>query len=191
MNFCTQCGAPVRLEVPAGDDRDRHVCQACGEIHYVNPKVIVGCIPEWEGEVLLCRRAIEPRYGLWTLPAGFLENGESVAEGALREAREEANANLEIGELFGIFSIPHISQVYAIYRARLTDTRFSPGQESLEVQLFPESGIPWQALAFPVMRKSLELYFEDRRLGRPRVHHGDIVRVPGPGYRVAFDVRSV
>ncbi len=174
MQFCSACGAPVRLEVPPGDDRQRHVCQACARIHYQNPKVVVGCIPEWEQQVLLCRRAIEPQYGLWTLPAGFMEMGETAAEAALRETAEEAHARVEVLGLYSLFNLPQISQVYLLLRGRLLDLDFSPGTESLEVRLFREDEIPWDGLAFAAVRETLKLYFQDRRAGSFSVHMGDI-----------------
>ncbi len=183
MNYCSSCGGRLELRVPPGDSRERHVCTRCGEIHYQNPKLVTGCIPEYEdGRLLLCRRAIEPRYGLWTLPAGFMENGESCQEGAARETWEEAKARVEILQLYTTFNLPHIDQVYLLFRGRLADARFAPGEESLEVALFREEEIPWDELAFAVVRETLRLYFEDRRQGRfvPRV--GDILRDPhSPG----------
>jgi len=174
MKFCSACGAPVGLRVPPGDDRPRHVCASCDRIHYENPKVVVGCIPEWEQEVLLCRRAIEPQYGLWTLPAGFMELGETAAEAALRETAEEAHARVEVLGLYSVFSLPQISQIYLLLRGRMLDLGFSPGSESLEVRLFREEDIPWDGLAFAAVRETLKLYFEDRRAGRFSVHIGDI-----------------
>lgn len=176
MRYCSDCGAPVSLLVPPGDNRERHVCQGCGAIHYQNPKVVVGCIPEWEGKILLCRRAIQPREGLWTLPAGFMERGETTREGAVRETLEEANARVEIGPLYSLFNLPHIDQVYMLFRARLLDLEFSPGEESLEVQLFEEAEIPWELIAFQTVRETLRLYFEDRLSGRSGMYSGDIVR---------------
>ena len=139
MNFCSQCGAAVRLLVPAGDNRPRHVCETCGVIHYQNPKIVAGCIPEWQGQVLLCRRAIEPRYGLWTLPAGFMENGESAVAAALREAQEEANAVVENPRLYGLYSLIHVSQVYLMFLGQLKEGFASAGEETLEVRLFAEA----------------------------------------------------
>ena len=190
MKYCSACGARVGLEVPPGDNRPRHVCGACDSIHYLNPKVVVGAVPEWEGLVLLCRRAIEPRLGYWTLPAGFLECGETMEEGACREAREEANANLTLEGLYTLFSIPHIDQVHVYYRARLLDLDFHPGEESLEVRLCRKDEIPWDELAFPVVVRTLELWFEDRERGRFRTHSGDIVRPPGSRQWPRFTVRS-
>ncbi len=192
MNFCSDCGAPVVLEVPPGDNRPRHVCRECGSIHYLNPKMVVGAVPEWDdGRVLLCRRAIEPRYGLWTLPAGFLEIGETMEEGACREATEEANANLRIHGLYTLFSIPYIDQVHAFFRAALLDRDFHAGQESLEVRLFEEDDIPWDELAFAVVHKTLELWLEDRRTGRFPTHAGEAVRRPGDGRWPRFTIRSI
>lgn len=170
MNYCTQCGTHVELRIPEGDSHLRHVCPQCGEIHYQNPKVIVGCIAEWEQRILLCRRAIEPCYGLWTLPAGFMENGESTTQAALRETYEEACARVSIEGLFALINIPHISQVHLFYRARLLDTNFGAGEESLETQLFAEDEIPWHELAFSSVDQCLKAYFGDRRTGRFEFH---------------------
>ena len=164
--------------VPAGDSLVRDVCAACGTIHYQNPKVVVGCLPEWEERVLLCRRAIEPRSGLWTLPAGFLENAETLVDGALRETLEEAHARVEIGELYTVISLPQINQVYMMFRARLCDLGFGPGAESLEVRLFDESEIPWESLAFRTIARTLRNYFLDRRLGAFTLHVSAIERRP-------------
>ena len=191
MKFCSACGARVVVEVPPGDNRPRHVCGECGIVHYHNPKMVVGAVPEWDGRVLLCRRAIEPRYGYWTLPAGFLEVGETMEEGARREAREEANANLRIDGLYTLFSIPHIDQVHAFFRARLLDEDFSPGEESLEVRLFREEEIAWKDLAFPVVYKTLELWLEERETGRFRTHAGDVIRGAGDERWPQFTVRSL
>jgi ADP-ribose pyrophosphatase YjhB (NUDIX family) len=174
MKFCSECGSPVELKVPAGDHLPRHICPACGTIHYQNPKMVVGTIPEWEDRVLLCRRAIEPRYGLWTLPAGFMENGETTLEGAARETWEEAGARIEMGGLYTLFNLPHINQVYLMFRARLLDLDYAPGTESLETRLFAEAEIPWQDIAFRTVRETLKLYFEDRRRGVFEFHIGDI-----------------
>lgn len=176
MNYCSHCGAPVRYAVPEGDNRERHICPDCGTIHYQNPKIIAGCIPVWEGQLLLCRRAIEPRLGLWTLPAGFMEQGETLGEAACRETREEANAEVELEALHTIINLPHISQVQVLFRARLREPRFSPGWESLETRLFSEEDIPWDELAFQTMRRALHLYFADRRRGSFATHLEDFQR---------------
>lgn len=180
MNYCNQCGAPVSLRVPEGDSLPRHVCQRCGTIHYRNPKLVVGCIPEWEDRILLCRRAIEPRYGRWTLPAGFMENGETTAQGAVRETLEEACARIEIGELFSLVNVPHIDQVHLFYRGRMLDTDFSPGVESLETALFAEADIPWHDLAFRSVTLCLKAYFADRANGHFTFHENDLA--PQAGY---------
>ena len=165
MKFCSNCGATLTFTVPPGDNRERHVCNDCDTIHYVNPRIITGCLPVWDDRVLLCLRAIDPRKGYWTLPAGFLENGETIAAGAARETEEEANARVADLELYTVFSLPHISQAYMFYRAQLSDLDFSSGEESLDVRLFKEHEIPWNNLAFPVITKSLQYYFEDRKSG--------------------------
>lgn len=174
LNFCSACGAAVSLRIPAGDSLLRHVCTACGTIHYRNPRLVVGTLPCHDERVLLCRRAIEPAHGLWTLPAGFMENGETVAAAALRETREEALAHVELGELFSLISVPHINQVHAIYRARLRDLDFAAGAETLEVRLFAENEIPWEAIAFRTILRTLQHYFADRRAGRFGFHEGSI-----------------
>lgn len=163
MKFCSQCGSTVSWAIPADDNRERYICDnpQCGYIHYQNPRIITGCLPVHQDKILLCRRAIEPRYGLWTLPAGFLENGETTEQGAIRESWEEAQANLEAEELYTVFDLPHINQVYFFYKAKLTDTGYGPGPESLEVELFTEDTIPWNELAFPVIEEILRYYFED------------------------------
>ncbi|MEW5769332.1 MAG: NUDIX hydrolase [Pseudomonadota bacterium] len=178
MNFCPQCGAPLCLEIPAGDNRPRHVCPSCGAIHYQNPKMVVGCIPEWEDRILLCRRAIEPKYGLWTLPAGFMENGETTAEGAARETLEEAGARVDILGLYSMISLPDINQVYLMFRARLLHLDFVHGEESLEARLFTEHEIPWERLAFRTVQLTLEQFFADRRQGCYPLHEGHIHHKP-------------
>lgn len=176
MNFCSECGASVTFRIPSGDNLPRYVCDECNTVHYQNPRIITGCIAEWNERILLCKRAIEPRHGFWTLPAGFMENGETVHQGAAREAMEEANATINDMSLFCSFSIPHISQVYMMFRGTLDQGRASPGDESLEVDLFNEQDIPWDELAFPVIRETLKLYHADRRRGSYTVHSGDIIR---------------
>jgi ADP-ribose pyrophosphatase YjhB (NUDIX family) len=177
VKYCSTCGSPrVERVVPDGDTLVRDVCAACGTIHYQNPKVVVGCLPEFEDRVLLCRRAIEPRKGLWTLPAGFLENGETLESGALRETLEEAGARVDVGDLYAVISLPHISQVYMMFRARLSDLDFGPGPESLEVRLFDEREIPWEMLAFRTIARTLRNYFLDRRRAAFRLHVSAIER---------------
>jgi ADP-ribose pyrophosphatase YjhB (NUDIX family) len=160
--------------VPEGDSLVRAVCERCGHIQYQNPKIVVGCLPVLGDRILICKRAIEPRYGLWTLPAGFMENNESAPEGAAREAMEEANAKVEIDDLYTVYSIPHISQVYMMFRARLVDPNVSPGVESLEVKLVTEDEIPWDTLAFAMVRRTLEHFLADRRTGIFVPRFGDI-----------------
>ena len=175
MNFCSSCGRRVALKVPAGDTIARHVCEACNIIHYSNPKMVIGCIPEWEGKILLCKRAIEPRRGCWTPPAGFMENGETTSEAALRETLEEARARVEIGDLFSMLSVPQVNQVHIFYRARLLDLEFAPGTESLEVALFGEAEIPWKEIAFRTISTTLRYFFEDRKQGHYGCHSGAIL----------------
>lgn len=163
--------------MPEGDDRPRYVCHSCGAIHYQNPKVVTGCIAEWEDKVLLCKRAIEPRYGFWTLPAGFMENRETTHEGAAREALEEANARVKIHELYTLFDLPQISQVYMLFRGRLLDLNISGGDESLEVRLFGEDEIPWNDIAFSAVHETLKFYFQDRASGEFKMRVGTIERI--------------
>ncbi len=178
MKYCSQCGSPLSIEIPPGDNRPRHMCLSCGSIHYVNPKMVVGCIPEWEDKILLCRRAIEPKYGLWTLPAGFMENGETTAEGAARETLEEAGARVEIQGLYSMISLPDINQVYLVFRARLLHLDFVHGEESLEARLFDENEIPWEQMAFRTILHTLENYFADRKRGTFPLHEGEIYHKP-------------
>lgn len=174
IKFCSHCGAEVEQKIPSGETLLRAVCPACQTIHYQNPKIVAGCIPEWKGQILLCRRAIEPRLGFWTFPAGFMELGESTEAAAARETLEEANAKVAIHSLYGIFSLPHVSQVYVVYRAALQDLEFGPGEESLEVQLMSPESIPWDHLAFPVIRETLHRYVEDVRNTHVQVHFGTV-----------------
>ncbi len=185
MRFCSHCGSDrIETRVPEGDTLPRFVCAACGTIHYQNPKVVVGCLPEWEGRVLLCKRAIEPRHGLWTLPAGFLENQETVPAGAIRETLEEANARVTGSELYTMISLPQINQVYVMFRAQLADLDFGPGPESLDVRLFAEHEVPWEELAFRTIARTLRRYFLDRKEGRFRVHVSSLERRPPVVHRV-------
>ncbi|MCF8050165.1 MAG: NUDIX hydrolase [Desulfobacterales bacterium] len=176
MNFCVKCGKKLVVRVPDGDDRNRYVCGACGTVHYSNPKMVVGAIPEYEDRILLCRRAIEPRWGLWTLPAGFMENEESVEEGAKRETLEEAGAELNGLSPFAMFSLPFVSQVYLMFRARLLTPHFAAGHESLDVKLVSEAEIPWDEIAFPVIEETLRLFLADRKKGAFGFHSGIINR---------------
>jgi ADP-ribose pyrophosphatase YjhB (NUDIX family) len=170
MKYCSACGGEVQLTTPEDDNRERHVCKSCDCIHYINPRIIVGCLPIRGGQVLLCKRAIEPRLGYWTLPAGFMENGESCEAGAARETLEETQAIVSSGQLQSCVSIPYINQVYMLFMAELGDAPFGPTPESTEVALFSEEEIPWEQLAFPVMKFALERYFEDRKSGNFKTH---------------------
>ena len=174
MKFCSNCSATVELRIPEGDSLPRYVCTVCDIIHYQNPKVVVGCIPEWEDKVLLCRRAIEPRLGWWTLPAGFMENNETLEQAAARETLEEANARVEIGDLYAVYSLPYINQVYFLFRGKLLDLDFKPGIESLEVELLSEHEIPWQDMAFRVIHDQLKQYFYERGRNTLKFHIGII-----------------
>lgn len=175
-----QCGSSkVELRVPHSDDRERHICADCGYIHYLNPKIVVGTLPVWEDKILLCKRAIEPRYGYWTLPAGFMEEGETVEEGAARETLEEANARVVIDPScvvpYVTLSLPQIAQVYMLFLAQLSDLDFSSGPESLEVKLFREDEIPWDQLAFRTIDETLKHFFADRKKGFFTPHIGEIL----------------
>ena len=174
IKHCRACGSPVNYVVPADDNRERAVCPSCGTIHYENPLNVVGTVPVWGERVLLCRRNIEPRYGLWTLPAGFMELGETTAEGALRETDEEAGARIELEGLFTLLNVVRVGQVHLFYRARLLDDRFAPGPETIEARLFAEHEIPWDEIAFRTVRETLRHYFADRAEGQFRIHTADI-----------------
>lgn len=175
MNFCSACSCRLIEKVPRDDDRSRLVCPDCGTVHYQNPKIVTGCLPEWQDQVLLCRRAIEPRRGYWTVPAGFMELDETAEQGAERETWEEARARVELLAPYALINLPHVNQLYLIFRARLLDLDFSPGPESLEVRLFREEEIPWQELAFGTVRQTLGFYFEDRPGGQFPMRTGTIV----------------
>lgn len=170
MNYCSHCGARVSLKVPLGDNFPRHVCDHCGTIHYQNPKVVVGALATWDDKILMCKRAIEPRYGCWTLPAGFMENNETCGEAAIRETLEEAGARIALGPMFTFVDLPHISQIHIIYRAQLLDLDFQPGEESLEATLMREEQIPWDEIAFRSVSYTLKTFFEDRRRGLFDLH---------------------
>ncbi|HVA55111.1 MAG TPA: NUDIX hydrolase [Gammaproteobacteria bacterium] len=170
MKYCGQCGHEVVVETPPGDHLPRHVCEHCGTIHYQNPKLVVGCVPECEGKVLLCRRSIEPRAGFWTLPAGFMENGESLEQAALREAQEEALAEVELLAPLASVSVPHVNQGHFMFHGRLLHGKYGIGAETLEVDLFGEERVPWKDIAFPSVRYTLESFFADRRRGHFGFH---------------------
>jgi len=163
--FCSQCGAPVARRVPPDDNRERDLCDRCGAIHYQNPRVVVGTVPVWEGKVLLCRRAIEPRYNTWTLPAGFMELSETTAEGALRETQEEAGADVELGDIYTIIDVAHVDQVHIYYLARALSDRLDPGPESLQARYFAIDEIPWDNLSFGSVVTTLKYFVADQGLG--------------------------
>jgi ADP-ribose pyrophosphatase YjhB (NUDIX family) len=174
MKFCSNCAAPVARRVPPGDSLPRWLCDQCGVIHYENPRLVLGTLPEWDGRVLLCRRAIEPRYGYWTLPAGFMENDESTGGAALRETLEESGARVELLAPFSMISVPHANQVHVFYRARLLELEFRPGEETMEVALFDEAQLPWREIAFRSVGITLRHWFADRELGAFGFHAEDI-----------------
>ena len=182
MKYCSNCGQSLEVRVPEGDNLPRYVCPACHTIHYQNPKLVVGCVPEHEGRILLCKRAIEPRLGYWTVPAGFMENGETLEAAAARESAEEALAEVTIGSLLAIVNVVHAHQVHVMYRARLATPAYGVGAESLEVELVPIEDIPWPEIAFPSVEFALRRYLEDRRLGLERLHSTDFDR---PAWRRA------
>ena len=175
IKYCSSCGSTVSYRVPKGDNRERAICDDCGEVHYRNPLVVVGCVPERDGRVLLCKRAIEPRYGKWTLPAGFMELGETVAGGAARETLEEALATVELGHLFAMVDVVDAGQVHLFYTAKLVSD-FGAGEETLEAELFNEDEIPWDEIAFESGVFALRKYFEDRVSKNRDVHVHELRR---------------
>lgn len=177
MNYCSRCGQPVTVEVPSGDNRPRRVCHHCGHIHYDNPLLVVGCVPEYQGSILLCRRAIEPRHGYWTVPAGFLELGETLAEAAARETWEEARARVELGTLFAVVDVVHARQVHVFFRGVLTEPAFAAGEETLETKLFRPAEVPWPEIAFPSVTIALERYLADQPNGQGAVHLATAPRI--------------
>jgi ADP-ribose pyrophosphatase YjhB (NUDIX family) len=174
--FCSHCGARIEVRIPEGDHLPRRVCPACGVVHYENPRIVVGCVPELDGRILICLRAIEPRRGYWTVPAGFMENGETLQAGAARECQEEALAEVEIGPLLALVNIPEAHQVHVFFRAHLTGSAFGAGQESLDARLVEPAQIPWEELAFPSTRFALQCYMEDRGMDDPRPHLTTLAR---------------
>ncbi|MCK5719941.1 MAG: NUDIX hydrolase [Thiomargarita sp.] len=177
MNYCSHCGSKRLIsKIPEGDQLNRIICEDCNFIHYKNPKIIAGCLPIWEDKVLLCKRAIEPHSGLWTLPAGFMENNETLEQAAIRETWEEAQARVESLQLYTIISLPHISQVYIIFRCQLSDLNYAPGIESTQVELFKQDEIPWDTIAFKVIHHSLTHYFQDRLVDNFPVHTGQLTQ---------------
>ena len=183
--FCSCCGERTVFGIPAGDTHQRRLCPACGTVHYENPKVVVGCVPVHEGRILLCRRAIEPRRGYWTIPAGFLENGETLEAGAARESYEEALARVEIGSLLAVVNVPEASQVHVFFRARLPEAQFGAGEESLEAMLVEERDIPWDELAFPSTVYALQCHLSDRETGGLQTHVTTLGRRPATAAGIA------
>lgn len=171
QRYCSQCGTPVVRRMPDGDTRVRDLCDNCGAIHYQNPRVVVGAIPVWEGRILLCRRAIEPRYNTWTLPAGFMELGETTAQGAERETLEEAGARIQVGRLFTVIEVPQVEQVHMYFLAEALGPELAPGPESLEARYYDEADIPWDDLSFRTVSTTLQHFLEDRRRGVYGSHH--------------------
>jgi len=180
MNFCSHCGARVALRIPSGDNVQRYVCDACGTVHYQNPKLVVGCVPEHEGKIVLCLRAIEPRRGFWTVPAGFMENGETLQQAAARESREEALIDVEIGSLLCVAHVLHAHQVHVFFRGRLRSASYGAGVESLETELVRPQDIPWSKLAFPSTEFALRRYLEDQAAGREECHFTELARAFDP-----------
>lgn len=179
IHFCNVCGHKVDYRLPEGDHLPRHVCDHCGHVQYFNPRVIVGCVPEWEdGRILMCKRNIEPRLGLWTFPAGFMELGETTAQGAARETREEAQADVEVGSLVAVINVPYVSQVYMIHRGRLRSAHHGPTPESSQTQLMHEHEIPWDRIAFPTVWHGLRFFFQDRAAGVSTIHTLDLTQRP-------------
>jgi len=179
LSYCSHCGQRTVTRIPDGDHLPRVVCDHCGIVHYQNPRLVVGCVPEHDGRLLLCRRAIEPRSGYWTIPAGFLENGETMAQGAAREAQEEALAEVRIGSLLAVIDIPEAHQVHVFYRATLPDGQHGAGTESLETALVMPADIPWTDIAFSSTRFALERYLADRAAGLEGLHTASLARRPG------------
>jgi len=178
IKHCRECGIAVVYRIPDdGDTRQRAICTICSTVHYENPLNVVGTVPVWgdSGEqVLLCKRNIEPRWGKWTLPAGFMELGETTAQGAARETDEEAGAEYEMQDLFTVMNVVRVGQVHFYYRARLLSPIFNPGHETIEARLFTEAEIPWDEIAFRTVKETLEHYFDDRRKGRFDIHVTDV-----------------
>lgn len=176
IKHCKQCGTVVVYRLPDdGDTKERAVCASCNTVHYENPLNVVGTVPHWGDKVLLCKRNIEPRWGKWTLPAGFMELGETTAAGAARETDEEAGAQFEMQDLLTLINVPRVGQVHLFYRARLLSDSFNPGTETIEARLFAEDEIPWDEIAFRTVKETLERYFSDRRTGHYTIHQVDIV----------------
>lgn len=178
LNHCQVCGGTLHQSIPDGDQMPRMVCRQCGHVHYVNPKVVTGCIPQWNGKIMLCKRGIEPRLGHWTLPAGFLELGESCIQGAARETWEEARSRVDIGPLFSFINVLYIGQIHLFYLAQMRSSDFETTPESTEIMLVDEDEVPWDDLAFATVRFTLKRFFEDRRRGQFQFHTEDFTHFP-------------
>lgn len=172
MDYCSACGRPVRVGIPEGDTHPRHLCDHCGAVHYQNPKIIVGCLPVWQDRVLLCKRSIEPRNGYWTLPSGFMENGETLEEGAIRETREEALAEVILGRLFSVYSLPNLGQVYFLFLADLIGPDFGAGAETEETALLAPAEIPWDRIAFRAVEFALRRFVDPEARAAQACHSG-------------------
>jgi len=183
MNFCSNCGHSISVLIPEDDNRERYCCGNCGAIHYVNPRIIVGTLPVWEDKLMICKRGIEPRVGLWTLPAGFMELGETTEEGAIRETWEETRAQVDIQHLHGVYNIPQIDQVYFIYLAQMRSPKFELTPESTQIELIDKVDIPWDKIAFPVIKQALTQYVEQGPAAFSEVHHSEIL-IPRFGERI-------
>ena len=168
--FCSKCGAELKMKIPEEDNRIRAVCDACNTIHYENPKIIVGSVATYKNQILLCRRAIEPKFGFWTLPAGYMELNESTSEGAMRETVEESGANIKLKRLFAIHDLPFLNQVHIFFLAEMTSPKLDPGSETLEARLFTVDEIPWSELAFKTVGKTLEFFIEKDKYNKNHVH---------------------
>lgn len=175
QKFCNQCGAVLVIRIPPEDNRQRDVCENCGAIHYQNPRNVVGVLPVFGDTVLLCKRAIQPRHGKWTLPAGFMELSETTAQGAMRETQEEAGAQIELGPLYTVIDVPAVNQVHIFYLGKVLSPELHPGPESLEAGFFKESEIPWGDLAFRTVSSTLEHFFQDKPSGQFPTRHYDVL----------------
>jgi len=180
VKYCSQCAGSISLKIPPKDTLERYVCDQCGTVFYQNPRLVVGTLPRWKEGVLLCKRSIEPRLGFWTLPSGYLENGETAEEGAIRETEEEAGARVSVVRLYSVYSLPHVNQVYLIFLSDLIDLDFEPGEESLEVRLFRREEVPWDEIAFRAITFSLQRYFEDQ--ADDKVHLGAYYGMKKPSW---------
>ena len=187
MNFCSHCGQPTSLIVPPDDNRERYYCPACGSIHYINPKVIVGCLPVWENKIMLCKRGIEPQLGYWTLPGGFLEMDETTEQGAVRETWEETGARVDIERLLGVYNMPQINQIYFIYLANMRSADFELTPESTEIRLVEPKDIPWHQMAFKVMSLALRQYVDGEPENNPAIFHSDIM-IPNYTQKPDYDI---